>query len=183
VRARSDFASRTLADGVRSYTVRYELWADGATKARFLTAAMRSQRRTVCRTRPAQRTTFPRRLIARAQGRERQWNTLSARGRGTIYRAADGGIPATGTRRRMQLKVGDLTPEATETYQTGVNQKMRHTMPGGFDTGVVPGMPDSSQLYLRMHTRDPIWGMPPIATKVVDEDGATILRNWILSLQ
>lgn len=32
----ADFASRTLAPGIRTYTPRYELWSDGATKKRYL---------------------------------------------------------------------------------------------------------------------------------------------------
>jgi hypothetical protein len=95
----------------------------------------------------------------------------------------ENGNPALSQWLKMQLSVADLTPEATATYRTGVNQKMRHAMSGGIDIGVVPAMPERSQLYLRMHTRDELWAMPPLASKLVDEDGSARIRDWILSLQ
>ena len=281
-----DLASRTLADGVRPYSVRYELWADGAAKARFLFLPPGTQ----IDTSDMDRWVFPVGTKVwkefRVDGRLIETRLLEKRGSDDWWRAAyvwnddgsdatiapDGVVDALGTTHdvpsqadcarchgsfsdgltgvgaiqlsaadghgslsqlaaagllsappageyqppgqgavqdalgylhgncgmpchhendnpalehwlRMRIAVGDLTPEATATYVTGVGAKMRHTMPGGIDTGVVPGMPDQSQLYLRMHTRDDIWGMPPIASKMVDEDGAAIIRAWILSLQ
>jgi hypothetical protein len=45
-----------------------------------------------------------------------------------------------------------------------------------------PGAPDSSVLYLRMiHTGE--FRMPPLATSVIDEHGAEVIRNWIDSLK
>jgi hypothetical protein len=281
----SDFANRTLAEGVRPYSVRYELWADGATKQRYLYLPPGSQ----VDTSDMDRWSFPAGTKAwkefRVDGRLVEtrllyktgadvwwrsayvWNDdesdaiasplgeMNARGtthdvparddcarchgkltdtltgvgaiqlsapdrKGTLSQLAAAGLlsvppaaefqppgsgavqdalgylhgncgapchhendnPALKQWLLMQLKVGDLLPEDTATYRTGVGAKMRHTMPGGIDTGVVPGMPDQSQLYLRMHTRDETWLMPPLASEVVDEAGSSIVREWILSL-
>jgi hypothetical protein len=281
-----DFSARTLADGVRPYSVRYELWADGATKERYLYLPPGAQIDTT----DMDHWVFPvgtkvwkhfrvegrlieTRLLYKLSANQwwrsaYLWNhdesdaivapagepnahgtmhdvpsqadcalchgnltdgltgvgaiqLSSPDGKGTLSQLAAAGLlteppasefqpPGQGAVQdalgylhgncgmpchhenenpvlrqwlKMQLKVGDLLPEDTETYRTGVGVKMRHAMPGGVDTGVVPGMPDSSQLYLRMHTRDEIWGMPPLATKVVDETGSAVVRDWILSLQ
>lgn len=43
---------------------------------------------------------------------------------------------------------------------------------------VVPGDPSRSVLYLRMSRRDAS-AMPPVATHLVDEAGAALIRDWI----
>src|SRR5262249_7308322 len=43
---------------------------------------------------------------------------------------------------------------------------------------VVPGMPSSSIVSLRMHTLD-VHRMPPLATRVVDTVGAQVVDDWI----
>ncbi len=47
---------------------------------------------------------------------------------------------------------------------------------------VEPGDPGRSVLYLRMHRRG-AGQMPPLATHVVDEEGAKVLAEWIRSLR
>jgi len=44
-----------------------------------------------------------------------------------------------------------------------------------------PGEPDSSVVYLRMIRRDD-FGMPPLASFLVDEQGAFLISEWIDSL-
>src|SRR5262249_3764659 len=46
---------------------------------------------------------------------------------------------------------------------------------------VAPGSPESSVLYQRI-TRRGQKQMPPVSTTVVDEQGATLIKEWILSL-
>jgi hypothetical protein len=81
----------------------------------------------------------------------------------------------------LELKVGELSPEDTGLYRTAIGRKTRHTIPGGIDTAIVPGMPDQSQLLVRMSRRD-YWQMPPLASELVDESATAKVRDWILSL-
>jgi hypothetical protein len=46
---------------------------------------------------------------------------------------------------------------------------------------IAPGAPERSVLYQRI-TRRGKKQMPPISTNVVDEQGAELVKNWILSL-
>ncbi|MCB1773272.1 MAG: PQQ-dependent sugar dehydrogenase [Gammaproteobacteria bacterium] len=47
---------------------------------------------------------------------------------------------------------------------------------------IAPGNPDASVLLARMSRRDAL-GMPPLASSIVDSDGAALIREWISSLQ
>lgn len=47
---------------------------------------------------------------------------------------------------------------------------------------IKPGDHASSLVWLRMTSLDPNWRMPPIASQLVDEDGAELIRAWIDSL-
>lgn len=44
------------------------------------------------------------------------------------------------------------------------------------------GDPDASIVIARMESLDPAYRMPPLATSRVDEEGATLVRDWIASL-
>ena len=46
---------------------------------------------------------------------------------------------------------------------------------------IAPGAPESSVLYQRI-TRRGQKQMPPVSTNVVDEQGARLIKQWILSL-
>jgi hypothetical protein len=82
---------------------------------------------------------------------------------------------------RFQLKSTDQTPEQTGVYTTTFHAKMRHVMEGGIDEAIVPGDPDRSQAYRRMIAPG-LERMPPKGTKMVDEAGSAIVREWILGL-
>jgi uncharacterized repeat protein (TIGR03806 family) len=47
---------------------------------------------------------------------------------------------------------------------------------------IVPGKPDESVLVCRISSRESAVQMPPLATRVVDEDGVSLLSEWISSL-
>jgi hypothetical protein len=52
-------------------------------------------------------------------------------------------------------------------------------------TRIVPGSPENSLLYELISQRDPDDGkdqMPPIATRVVDDHGVGLVRDWLLEL-
>ena len=44
---------------------------------------------------------------------------------------------------------------------------------------IAPGNPDASMLLARMASRHPVLQMPPLGTRVVDEDAVALLRRWI----
>ena len=45
-----------------------------------------------------------------------------------------------------------------------------------------PGAPDRSAILLRMRTRDPTTQMPPLATRVVDDEAVRRVQQWIAQL-
>jgi hypothetical protein len=51
------------------------------------------------------------------------------------------------------------------------------------ETRIVPGDPNASLLVRLLETRERGEQMPPIATKVADNEGATLVRDWIGSLK
>ncbi len=84
----------------------------------------------------------------------------------------------------LRLKVADVAVESTHTYQTAVN--VLHTWLAA-PAGVGPyriqgGDAEDSELYFRTGVRIEGEQMPPIATKVVDDNGHAALRQWIDSL-
>ncbi len=81
--------------------------------------------------------------------------------------AAAGGAPdsvvSTAIHQRSQLKIpGDPTSEA---YR------------------IEAGDPSRSAVVFRMATRNPTRQMPPLGTKVVDEEGVALVRRWIADLR
>ncbi len=82
---------------------------------------------------------------------------------------------------RLRLRVEDLTPEDTRTYQTTFGYNANHYLEGT-RVIVTPGSPEESQLFARMNTRDPFTQMPPIGTEVVDAHAVEIIREWIEGL-
>ncbi len=81
---------------------------------------------------------------------------------------------------RLRLLVGQKTPEQTGAYTTTVGTVMKHPLPDGTTTILVPGSPDQSGLWLRMDRRD-TFGMPPAGTQIVDDAGVGTVRQWITS--
>lgn len=49
----------------------------------------------------------------------------------------------------------------------------------GMDRRVVPGNPSASVLALRMRARDPVSRMPPLGTRIVDDEGVALVEDWI----
>lgn len=82
---------------------------------------------------------------------------------------------------RLRLRVEDLTPENTRTYQTTFGYNANHFLEG---TRIIvkPGSPEESQLFARMNTRDPFVQMPPIGTEVVDVRAVEVIREWVTGL-
>lgn len=72
----------------------------------------------------------------------------------------------------LSLRVAELDQVAsTGPYRTAVNFHVR------------PRRPDESPLIIRMSRRHPAgWGMPPLATEIVDEQAVERLSRWIATL-
>jgi uncharacterized repeat protein (TIGR03806 family) len=47
---------------------------------------------------------------------------------------------------------------------------------------ILPGDPDRSLVWLRVHSLDPAARMPPLASGVVDELAAAVVRGWLLEM-
>jgi uncharacterized repeat protein (TIGR03806 family) len=52
----------------------------------------------------------------------------------------------------------------------------------GLTFDVVPGQPDQSILICRIESREPKVQMPPLGTKIADQRGVALLREWIQSM-
>ncbi len=81
---------------------------------------------------------------------------------------------------RFRLRVGDLWPEATSAYTTGIDAPTRHDV-GGTTRVISPGSPAQSQAWVRMGVRD-YNAMPPLGTERVDDVGRDVIRRWIEGL-
>ena len=101
------------------------------------------------------------------------------------------------TNQVLRLSITELTPAATQIYQTTINKSSGCCSP----IRIVPGSPLASDVYVRMSRRDPsssTWTppaatgmgccsgtetqMPPTATKDVDPTGLNTIQTWIQSL-
>ena len=65
--------------------------------------------------------------------------------------------------------------------RTTVEQPSHFTATGRPDIHerVVPGHPDASMLIVRMTSRHPVLQMPPLGSRIVDDDAVALLRRWI----
>ena len=82
---------------------------------------------------------------------------------------------------RLALDQRFATPAETPAYRTAIGAQMFHTV-DGTTIGVVPGLPERSQLWVRMGLRD-LEAMPPVCTQRVDPDGLAVIRGWITGLR
>lgn len=81
---------------------------------------------------------------------------------------------------RLKLLAAQVAPEDTGAYQTAINEPMAHAL-GGTTLGLVPGMPNQSQIFYRMGVRDENQ-MPPTGTEVVDPTGLATISAFITQL-
>jgi mono/diheme cytochrome c family protein len=61
----------------------------------------------------------------------------------------------------------------------GRRSRYRVASAPGESDWIRPGAPSSSAIVARMASRSPVAQMPPLATKIVDEEGLALLRRWI----
>ena len=65
---------------------------------------------------------------------------------------------------------------------TAIHRKGKFQLPGDPSGGayrIEPGNPARSTVVFRMATRNPVRQMPPLGTKVVDQEGLDLIRKWI----
>ena len=70
--------------------------------------------------------------------------------------------------------------------QTAFRQRSQLRMPGDPSSDayrIDPGNPAQSAVVFRMATRNPARQMPPLGTKVVDQEGLALVQRWIADLR
>ena len=77
----------------------------------------------------------------------------------------------------LDRPAGQLAP----VFETAMGQSSRFHVAGQPDTAdrVRAGDPDHSVLVSRMSSRYPVLQMPPLGTRIVDEDAVQLVRKWI----
>jgi hypothetical protein len=99
------------------------------------------------------------------------------------------GTPADVMRLRVLVREVDLPFSEWELYRTTVGQEVVKwsPRPEGFDTRIVPGVPEASALLFRMQQRDSDTSegeqMPPLASELVDTEAVAAVRAWIAAME
>jgi hypothetical protein len=85
---------------------------------------------------------------------------------------------------QLRLTVGTLASvAATLPYTTSVGVDGTTSGIDGIKKIVAPGLPDQSQMVLRLESTNPALKMPALGTEMIDPAGQTLLRTWIMNLQ
>jgi Planctomycete cytochrome C len=84
---------------------------------------------------------------------------------------------------RLAQTVDDAAASMQRVLQTTVGAEGRFR-PQGLAAAalVVPGQPAHSLLLQRLRSRQPVHQMPPLGTRVADDDGIALVERWITSL-
>jgi mono/diheme cytochrome c family protein len=71
--------------------------------------------------------------------------------------------------------------EAPAALLTAVGRPSRYKVPAAADAveRVCAGQPDKSVLVARMSSRHPLVQMPPLGSRIVDDQAVTLIRRWI----
>jgi hypothetical protein len=84
----------------------------------------------------------------------------------------------------LSLRASVMVHDAAEqpTLRTAWNVKSRFQTPGVEPNEckrILPGNAEKSAVIFRMRSRHPVRQMPPIGTKIVDEEALTLLSRWV----
>lgn len=82
----------------------------------------------------------------------------------------------------LWLSVDHASVEETGAWKTAVGQDTQIFKDQHVSGRIVAGDPDHSALYYRMGQRGNIAQMPPVASKIPDDEGLSIVRAWIEAL-
>ncbi|HYH97064.1 hypothetical protein [Hyalangium sp.] len=83
----------------------------------------------------------------------------------------------------LQLSVTDTSVEDTGTWKTGVRVPVEKFVTPGVTMRISPGNPEGSCIVHRMTIRGTTEQMPPIASKIADDDGLSAIQAWVKTLQ
>jgi mono/diheme cytochrome c family protein len=72
--------------------------------------------------------------------------------------------------------------ETPSAVVTTIGQSSHFKMPGasGIVERISAGQPDTSVVVRRMASRNPLVQMPPLGTRIVDDEGLALIRRWIV---
>jgi hypothetical protein len=90
-----------------------------------------------------------------------------------------GPLASVGVSLRQELRA---LGERAQPAAAAVGHPTRFELPGaapGESVWIAPGAPSASALVQRMQSRNPAVQMPPLATKLVDEEALALVREWI----
>jgi uncharacterized repeat protein (TIGR03806 family) len=78
-----------------------------------------------------------------------------------------------------------LLADVNNTYELGVGKApvAAGRGSGGRKFDIVPGNPDASILYYRINSTDPGVMMPELGKKLIHEEGAALIKQWIEKMQ
>ncbi len=82
----------------------------------------------------------------------------------------------------MWLDVQTETPEETSTWLSAVNQETQTFRDQHVTALIASGNPDASAITYRMKARGNNAQMPPMGTRLIDEEGLAIITEWIEGL-
>ena len=99
---------------------------------------------------------------------------------GHCHHRGESAVPVTLALAQSAAASADSQPA----WRTAVGAPSRYRPPGAADTLrlIAPGRPAESVLSLRMHSRDPHRQMPPLGTRLVDDEGVALIDEWIESM-
>jgi hypothetical protein len=77
----------------------------------------------------------------------------------------------------------DITPEAAKLeMETVIGHRSKYQIPElevDQSYRILPGDPSRSTIIYRMATRNPYRQMPPLGTKIIDEEALDLITKWI----
>jgi hypothetical protein len=84
----------------------------------------------------------------------------------------------------MSLRVSLVaTSEAEQpAVRTALGKRSKYQIPGvapGESRRIAPGNPAASALFFRMRSRHPLRQMPPLGTRIVDQEALALLTRWV----
>ncbi|MAA80307.1 MAG: hypothetical protein CL916_13720 [Deltaproteobacteria bacterium] len=82
----------------------------------------------------------------------------------------------------LWLSVEHTSVEETGAWKTAVGHNTQIFKDQHVFGRIVSGEPDQSAIYYRMSQRGNIAQMPPVASKRIDEEGLSVVRQWIEAL-
>ena len=77
----------------------------------------------------------------------------------------------------LDRRAGDAAPAVTTSVDRPSKFRLADASSG--HARVSPGDPDASMLLMRMASRHPVAQMPPLATRIVDDEAVRLIRKWI----